>query len=69
MVVSGVSPDDRLVEMIELQSLFTLGFVAKSEHPEFRAVQLILHLCSVSFARAAIAHVGVLTVASVNQSL
>ena len=47
LVVSGVSPDDRLVEMIELP---------ESVHPwlqvrhtqSLRAVQLILHLCSVS---------------------
>ncbi len=43
--------------MIELPSLFTLGFVAVRAAQKFRAVQLILPLFR-EFARAAIAHHG-----------
>ena len=52
MVLSGVSPDGRLVEMIELPS--HPYFVACQFHPEFRSRPLDPHPLFVTFIRAAV---------------
>jgi len=54
MVLSGLSPDGRLVEMIELPS--HPYFVACQFHPEFRSRPLEPHPLFVTFIRAAVEH-------------
>jgi CTP synthase len=55
MVLSGESPDGRLVEMIELPS--HPYFVGCQFHPEFRSRPLDPHPLFVTFIRAAVEHV------------
>ncbi|MEM9493310.1 MAG: gamma-glutamyl-gamma-aminobutyrate hydrolase family protein, partial [Myxococcota bacterium] len=54
MVLSGLSPDGRLVEMIELPE--HPYFVACQFHPEFRSRPLDPHPLFIRFVRAAIDH-------------
>ena len=54
MVLSGMSPDGRLVEMIELPS--HPYFVACQFHPEFKSRPLDPHPLFVTFIRAACEH-------------
>lgn len=54
LVLSGASPDDRLVEMIELPS--HPYFVGCQFHPEFRSRPLDPHPLFVTFIRAAVEH-------------
>ena len=37
LVISGLSPDDRLVEMVELPESVHPWFVASQAHPEFKS--------------------------------
>jgi CTP synthase len=55
LVVSGLSPDDRLVEMIELAN--HPWFVASQGHPEFKSRPTRPHPLFREFMRAAIARV------------
>jgi len=54
LVISGVSPDDRLVEMIELAD--HPWFVACQSHPEFKSRPTRVHPLFRDFVGAAIAH-------------
>ena len=54
LVLSGVSPDERLVEMIELPG--HLHFVGCQFHPEFKSKPHQPHPLFTSFVRAAIEH-------------
>jgi CTP synthase len=56
MVFSGVSPDDRLVEMIELPD--HPYFIATQAHPEFRSRPNRPHPLFREFVRAALEHQG-----------
>ena len=56
LVVSGVSPDDRLVEMVELPETVHPWFVASQAHPEFKSRPTHPAPLFREFARAAIAH-------------
>ena len=60
LVISGVSPDDRLVEMIELPQDVHPWFVATQAHPEFKSRPTKPQPLFREFTRAAIArHEGV----------
>ena len=60
LVISGVSPDDRLVEMIELPESVHPWFVATQAHPEFKSRPTKPQPLFREFTRAAIArHEGV----------
>jgi CTP synthase len=54
LITSGVSPDERLVEMIELPE--HPWFVATQGHPEFKSRPARCHPLFRDFVRAAIAH-------------
>ena len=69
LVVSGVSPDDRLVEMIELPESVHPWFVASQAHPEFKSRPTHPAPLFREFARAAIAHHEGIDRHDVNQSL
>lgn len=69
LVVSGVSPDDRLVEMIELPESVHPWFVASQAHPEFKSRPTHPAPLFREFARAAIAHHEGVDRHDVNQSL
>ncbi len=56
LVVSGVSPDERLVEMIELPQDVHPWFVASQAHPEFKSRPNVPCPLFREFVRAAIAH-------------
>ena len=56
LVVSGVSPDERLVEMIELPEDVHPWFVASQAHPEFKSRPNMPCPLFREFVRAAIAH-------------
>ncbi len=56
LVVSGVSPDERLVEMIELPEDVHPWFVASQAHPEFKSRPNVPCPLFREFVRAAIAH-------------
>ena len=60
LVISGVSPDDRLVEMVELPESVHPWFVATQAHPEFKSRPTNPQPLFREFMRAAIAnHEGV----------
>ncbi|AEB06865.1 CTP synthase [Coriobacterium glomerans PW2] len=60
LIISGVSPDDRLVEMIELSGDAHPWFVATQAHPEFKSRPTKPQPLFREFARAAIAaHEGI----------
>ena len=60
LVISGVSPDDRLVEMVELPESAHPWFVATQAHPEFKSRPTKPQPLFREFTRAAIAcHEGV----------
>ncbi len=54
MVLSGLSPDERLVEIIELPG--HPWFVAGQFHPEFRSRAVTGHPLFISFVEAAVKH-------------
>lgn len=56
LVISGVSPDERLVEMIELPESVHPWFVASQAHPEFKSRPTSPAPLFREFARAAIVH-------------
>ena len=56
LVISGVSPDDRLVEMVELPEERHPWFVASQAHPEFKSRPNKPAPLFREFVRAAIAH-------------
>ncbi len=56
MVLSGVSPDERLVEMIEIKE--HPYFVACQFHPEFKSKPIAPHPLFKSFIKAALKHQG-----------
>jgi CTP synthase len=56
MVISGLSPDNRLVEMIELPESMHPWFVASQAHPEFKSRPTKPAPLFREFVRAAIAH-------------
>jgi CTP synthase len=56
LVISGVSPDARLVEMIELPN--HPWFVGCQFHPEFKSVAVGGHPLFVHFIGASLAHQG-----------
>ena len=56
MVISGPSPDNRLVEMIELPESMHPWFVASQAHPEFKSRPTKPAPLFREFVRAAIAH-------------
>lgn len=56
LVISGVSPDERLVEMVELPKDVHPWFVASQAHPEFKSRPTSPAPLFREFARAAIAH-------------
>ena len=56
LVISGVSPDERLVEMVELPKDVHPWFVASQAHPEFKSRPTSPTPLFREFARAAIAH-------------
>lgn len=56
LVISGVSPDERLVEIIELPESVHPWFVASQAHPEFKSRPTSPAPLFREFARAAIAH-------------
>ena len=56
LVISGVSPDDRLVEMIELPD--HPWFVASQAHPEFKSRPTRPHPLFASFVAASLAYRG-----------
>ena len=56
LVVSGLSPDDRLVEMVELPEDVHPWFVASQAHPEFKSRPDRPAPLFREFVRAAIAH-------------
>ena len=56
MVISGLSPDNRLVEMIELPESMHPWFVASQAHPEFKSRPTKPAPLVREFVRAAIAH-------------
>jgi CTP synthase len=56
LVISGVSPDDRLVEMIELPEDVHPWFVATQAHPEFKSRPTKPAPLFREFVRASIAH-------------
>lgn len=56
LIFSGVSPDDRLVEMIELSEDVHPWFVAAQFHPEFKSRPTRPQPLFREFVRAAIAH-------------
>lgn len=53
LVISGTSPDDRLVEMVELPESEHPWFVASQAHPEFKSRPTRPHPLFVSFVAAA----------------
>ena len=69
LVVSGVSPDDRLVEMIELPESVHPWFVASQAHPEFKSRPTHPAPLFREFARASIAHHEGVDRHDVNQTL
>ena len=56
MVVSGVSPDDQLVEAIELNQKLHPFFVGTQFHPEYQSRPLSPHPLFVAFIKAATQH-------------
>ena len=56
LVISGVSPDERLVEMIELPESVHPWFVASQGHPEFKSRPNVPCPLFREFVRASIAH-------------
>jgi CTP synthase len=56
LVCSGTSPDDRLVEFIELPPDRHPYFVATQAHPEFKSRPDRPHPLFAAFVRAALAH-------------
>jgi CTP synthase len=58
MVLSGLSPDGRLVEMIELPAATHPYFVACQFHPEFKSRPWAPHPLFARFVRAACEHAG-----------
>ncbi len=56
LVISGVSPDDRLVEMVELPEDTHPWYVASQAHPEFKSRPNVPCPLFREFVRAAIAH-------------
>ncbi len=56
MVISGLSPDNRLVEMFELPESMHPWFVASQAHPEFKSRPTTPAPLFREFVRAAIAH-------------
>ena len=56
MVISGLSPDNRLVEMVELPESMHPWFVASQAHPEFKSRPTTPAPLFREFGRAAIAH-------------
>ena len=56
LVISGVSPDERLVEMVELPEDVHPWFVASQAHPEFKSRPNVPCPLFREFVRAAIAH-------------
>ena len=56
LVISGLSPDDRLVEMVELPRDVHPWFVASQAHPEFKSRPNQPAPLFREFVRAAIAH-------------
>ncbi|MEE8675047.1 CTP synthase [Tractidigestivibacter scatoligenes] len=56
MIISGLSPDNRLVEMVELPESMHPWFVASQAHPEFKSRPTKPAPLFREFVRAAIAH-------------
>jgi CTP synthase len=56
MVLSGLSPDGRLVEMIELPASAHPYFVACQFHPEFKSRPWAPHPLFARFIKAAVDH-------------
>jgi len=56
LVISGLSPDERLVEMVELPESMHPWFVASQAHPEFKSRPTQPAPLFREFVRAAIAH-------------
>ena len=56
LVISGLSPDERLVEMVELPEGVHPWFVASQAHPEFKSRPNVPQPLFREFVRAAIAH-------------
>ena len=56
LVISGLSPDERLVEMVELPEDVHPWFVASQAHPEFKSRPNVPQPLFREFVRAAIAH-------------
>ena len=56
LVISGLSPDERLVEMVELPEDVHPWFVASQAHPEFKSRPDRPAPLFREFVRAAIAH-------------
>ena len=56
LVISGLSPDERLVEMVELPEDVHPWFVASQAHPEFKSRPNVPCPLFREFVRAAIAH-------------
>ena len=60
LVISGLSPDERLVEMVELPRDVHPWYVATQAHPEFKSRPTNRSRCSASSSRASIGqHEGV----------
>ena len=58
MVISGTSPDDFFVEMIELPQDKHPFFIATQAHPEYKSRPLTPHPIFVEFMKATIKHTG-----------
>ena len=56
LVISGTSPDDMFVEMIELPKNVHPFFIATQAHPEYKSRPLRPHCLFVAFIKAAAAH-------------
>jgi CTP synthase len=56
LVISGTSPDDMFVEMIELPKNMHPFFVATQAHPEYKSRPLQPHCLFVAFLKAASKH-------------
>jgi CTP synthase len=58
LVVSGTSPDGRLVEFVELPEDVHPYYVATQAHPEFRSRPTRAHPLFIGLVRSALAHAG-----------
>ncbi|MDY2777664.1 MAG: CTP synthase [Collinsella sp.] len=59
LVVSGISPDGGLVEMVELPASAHPWFVATQAHPEFKSRPTRPHPLFCAFLRSAMRHAGI----------